>query len=219
MNSENIPAPRQYPGLYFPDHSANLLGQYAGFVSRLIAFFIDVILLTVIIVATGGFIQATASLFQLETVIEQISTIIPILGLIYGFLSSPLAFSIFSMLIVAAYYVFFWTFAGQTIGKGLMGLRVVPIKGGRLKAHQALIRYLGYYVSAVALGLGFLAILVNDRRLGWHDRFARTCVIYVWNARPDERFLVKVSEKLIGRIQSVRQAKNHSNLRCSWRTR
>jgi len=34
-------------------------------------------------------------------------------------------------------------------------------------------------VSFWTLGLGFLAMLVDDRRQAWHDKIARTCVIYV----------------------------------------
>jgi uncharacterized RDD family membrane protein YckC len=39
--------------------------------------------------------------------------------------------------------------------------------------------------------LGFLWILIDNRRQGWHDKMAGTCVIYNWPARPDENFLRK----------------------------
>lgn len=185
----------------------NLLGEYAGFASRLLAFIIDIVLLAVTIVATGWFIKTTIDLLQLGPILQEVGNWFPLLGKIFTFLSSPLAYSLFGLGFIIVYYTFFWTIAGQTIGKGILGLRVVPLNGGRIKIHQALLRYLGYYVSAVALGLGFAAILVNDRRLGWHDRIARTCVIYVWDARPDERFLVAVTRKLVAPKQAIRQVK------------
>lgn len=32
--------------------------------------------------------------------------------------------------------------------------------------------------------LGFLVILADDRRQAWHDKIARTCVVYSWGAVP-----------------------------------
>jgi uncharacterized RDD family membrane protein YckC len=55
------------------------------------------------------------------------------------------------------------------------------------------VRYVGCVVSLAALGLGFAWILADDRRQGWHDKMARTCVIYSWNARTDEYFLGRVA--------------------------
>jgi uncharacterized RDD family membrane protein YckC len=70
-----------------------------------------------------------------------------------------------------------------------MGLRVVTINGKRLSLLRAILRLIGYLLSALPLYLGFLWTLVDDRRQGWHDKLAGTCVVYTWAARPDERFL------------------------------
>jgi uncharacterized RDD family membrane protein YckC len=40
------------------------------------------------------------------------------------------------------------------------------------------------------MGIGLLWIMVDDQRQGWHDKLAKTFVIYTWAARPDEQFLV-----------------------------
>jgi uncharacterized RDD family membrane protein YckC len=42
---------------------------------------------------------------------------------------------------------------------------------------QYIIRYLGYYVSIFALGLGFLWVAWDDKKQGWHDKMAGTVVI------------------------------------------
>ena len=44
-------------------------------------------------------------------------------------------------------------------------------------------RLLTYGLSLAAVGIGFLFILSDDRRQGWHDKIAGTCVIYSWKAR------------------------------------
>jgi uncharacterized RDD family membrane protein YckC len=87
------------------------------------------------------------------------------------------------------YQIFFLTLSNRTIGKGLMGLQVVPLKGGRIGVFRATLRYLGYVVSIIPLFFGFIWILFSRQRQGWHDKIAGTCVVYTWEARPDEVFL------------------------------
>ena len=79
-----------------------------------------------------------------------------------------------------------------------MGLRIVPMNGDRVTLLWAILRYFMFWVSVFALGLGVLWILVSDRRQGWHDKAARTCVIYDWPAREDE-----------GTIESLRRRWQH----------
>ena len=57
-------------------------------------------------------------------------------------------------------------------------------------------RLLGYLVSTGSLGMGFLWMLIDDRRQGWHDKIAGTCVVYSWEARQNEEFLDRVMGKL-----------------------
>ncbi len=42
---------------------------------------------------------------------------------------------------------------------------------------QLIGRYLGYYVSIFALGVGFLWVAFDPRKQGWHDKMAGTVVI------------------------------------------
>ena len=42
---------------------------------------------------------------------------------------------------------------------------------------QNIIRYLGYFISFLPLGLGFLWIAFDKRKQGWHDKLAGTVVI------------------------------------------
>jgi uncharacterized RDD family membrane protein YckC len=54
---------------------------------------------------------------------------------------------------------------------------VVRDDGGRLRAGAAIVRWLGYWLSGI-LFLGYLWILVDNRRQAWHDKLAHTLVVY-----------------------------------------
>jgi len=78
------------------------------------------------------------------------------------------------------YYVYFWTSTGQTVGKMAMGLKVVSAETGQLlDMGGAALRYVGYIVSSIPLGLGFFWVLWDPNREGWHDKIAKTRVIKV----------------------------------------
>jgi uncharacterized RDD family membrane protein YckC len=38
-------------------------------------------------------------------------------------------------------------------------------------------------VSIVCFGLGLFGIVLRTDHRGWHDRVAKTCVVYDWDAR------------------------------------
>ena len=64
---------------------------------------------------------------------------------------------------------------------------MVRSNGQPLKLGSAIRRVIGYYLSFFALFIGFLWILLDDRRQGWHDKLADTIVIYDWDARLGRR--------------------------------
>ena len=93
------------------------------------------------------------------------------------------------------YYVFFWSLTGQTLGQRVMGLRVVRLNSRRLGFRLSLVRWIGYQLCIFTLGIGFLWVLIDDRRMGWHDKLARTCVVYAWPAEQNENFIAKVNRR------------------------
>jgi uncharacterized RDD family membrane protein YckC len=160
-----------------------LRGQYAGFISRLIAFGIDIAVITVSILALTWLLSATASLFSIDRFARMdVALKITIL-------------SIATLFYTAVYYIFFWTLAGQTPGKTLMGLRITTLEGQPLSFGRSLRRFIGYIVSILAFWLGFLWILLDNRRQGWHDKIAGTFVIYSWDARADSYLTEKIRQK------------------------
>jgi uncharacterized RDD family membrane protein YckC len=77
----------------------------------------------------------------------------------------------------AALILLFWYRFGATPGKMLFKLRIVDARtGGKTSFRQDVIRYLGYFLSAFFLCLGFLWIAFDRRKQGWHDKLAGTVV-------------------------------------------
>ena len=75
-------------------------------------------------------------------------------------------------------YLVACTVGGQTIGKWLMGIRVVGVeRSDILDIGRSLLRTLAWVILAVPAGLGLLTALLSDDRQGLHDRLARTRVV------------------------------------------
>jgi uncharacterized RDD family membrane protein YckC len=64
-----------------------------------------------------------------------------------------------------------------TLGKRAMGLAVQGVDGRQLSFSRASIRWLGRWASGLALGLGYLIALFNERRQTLHDLLAGTVVV------------------------------------------
>ncbi len=155
-------------------------GHYAGFVSRFLAFVIDTVLVSTAIAVCVTVIQLVARFFNIdlpETVIA-VSNISPFFRAAIVFLTG---FG-FNFVINLIYTTLFWVLVGKTIGKAIMGLRVIGPGGSRITFGRAIRRYIGYWISSF-LFLGYLWILVSDERQGWHDIIAGTGVIYDYEAQ------------------------------------
>jgi uncharacterized RDD family membrane protein YckC len=67
---------------------------------------------------------------------------------------------------------------GQTIGKWATGLRIVRSDGQLMGAGRSLIRHLiGYPISLLTLGVGFLLAAFNGNGRALHDLIAGTVVV------------------------------------------
>jgi uncharacterized RDD family membrane protein YckC len=90
-----------------------------------------------------------------------------------------LVVAVFAVMLL--YFPYFWAKQnGQTPGMKLMRIRVVrDADGGPIGWGPALLRLVGYWISSAVFYLGYIWILVDKRRRGWHDLIAGTCVIEV----------------------------------------
>jgi uncharacterized RDD family membrane protein YckC len=71
-----------------------------------------------------------------------------------------------------------WLKYAATPGKLLVDCEIVDADTGKpIDFQQALLRYIAYTISLIPFGLGFLWILWDKRKQGWHDKIAGTVVI------------------------------------------
>ncbi len=66
---------------------------------------------------------------------------------------------------------------GKTLGKRLMGIRVVSVVHEKIGFWHAVERALGYGASFLEFGFGFLQYFIDPNRRTVHDRIAETIVI------------------------------------------
>lgn len=88
--------------------------------------------------------------------------------------------------------IVFWLVSQATVGKMVMSASVVDAKTGKtISVWQAVRRYLGYFLSVLPFGLGFLWAAFDRRHQTWHDKLAGTVVI---TSKPRRTLPVRFSE-------------------------
>jgi uncharacterized RDD family membrane protein YckC len=134
---------------------------YGGLVTRAIAAAIDALLINLAALAVAAVVALVLSIFPTPHDTKKV------LAVIGGAL-----FAIW----VGAYFVTFWTTAGQTPGDRVMRVVVLRQDGGLLRPSRALLRLAGAVLGLVLL-LGYIPVLLNARRRALHDWMAGTVVI------------------------------------------
>lgn len=184
----------------------SLRGHTAGFVTRYVAFLIDVGVIVGVSFLTITMTRVTFNFFGLDRIYEMLTADLDI-GMRKVLLSSTARWLVSltaGFLTFGVYSVLSWLLVGKTVGKALMGLRVLGQDGRPVTVRQAIIRAVSYYLSGLALFIGFLWVLVDDRRQTWHDKLAKTIVVYEWDARYEERLVAAV--KVLDASNQRRQA-------------
>jgi uncharacterized RDD family membrane protein YckC len=87
--------------------------------------------------------------------------------------------NVISTILSGLYFVYFWTWRGQTLGMMVAGIKVIRTDGSCVDVGHGIIRYLGFLVSIIPLFLGFIWIAIDARKQGWHDKFADTYVVKI----------------------------------------
>ncbi len=126
-------------------------GTKAGFWIRFVAILIDGILLSIVSSIINIAISGTTARSGIQT----------ILGLIY--------------------FTYFWSnsspWPGQTLGSKALNIRVIRTDGSDLTISQALIRYVGFFISSICLLIGLIWAAFDKDKQGWHDKIAGTYVV------------------------------------------
>jgi uncharacterized RDD family membrane protein YckC len=152
-----------------------ILGRYAGFFSRGAAYLLDRLITFGISFVIMLVIDYFLSLFRIDQRLESLSED----AMLYAALALLLSTISIYLLVGIVYNVGFWLLSGQTPGKRVMGVRVIRTDGTRLRLGNALRRQVGYWISGIFY-LGFLWILFDNKRQGFHDKLAGTVVTYSW---------------------------------------
>jgi len=143
-----------------PDTEDPFAGGYVGFLPRFLASVIDSFLAMVVIMPALFLVYGEA-LLSVES-----------------FAGGPLYY-LMTWIFPAVAVVLFWVARSATPGKMLIRARIVDARTGKKPSTGQLIgRYLGYYVSMLPLFLGFFWVAFDKRKQGWHDKLARTVVVY-----------------------------------------
>lgn len=134
----------------------------AGLNSRALAFFIDLVIIAII-----AFVAYGAALYFLKDAnldsYELKRVFMPIYMLLFFLASS--------------YFVVLNGYGGRTIGKMIMGIRIISEQGGSIGFWQSFVRWIGYYISTTFLFLGFAWSIFDANSQSWHDKIAGTYVI------------------------------------------
>ncbi len=167
----------------------DLQGQYAGGVTRGLAWAIDVSLLIVTLALTTWLVTTSFELFgvNVDACVEDLASL-------SAFLCHGVRFGLagFALLLMPVYMIFFWTASGQTIGDAVFGIRVVRADGRPMTIPRSIRRFLGFLLCFLTLGIGFALIFVNNQRQGLHDTIARTYVIYAWRGEQNINTIARV---------------------------
>ncbi len=129
---------------------------FAGPGARLVAYIVDVIIVSLVIVLLTIVGVALAVTIPLLAVLPFVAVVV----------------------IPLVYFPYYWSSSGQTPGMKMMGIRVVRDRdGGPVTGGQAVLRLLGYWVSGFVFYLGYVWIFIDKRKRGWHDLIAGTVVV------------------------------------------
>lgn len=127
--------------------------------------------------AAGLKIRLCAAIIDLTILIILILPII-LLDLIM-IIEINLNYLILTFIISAAYFTLFTSSKKLfTPGKMICHIKVISSKKTKLTFTQSLIRFISYLISATPFLLGFLAGAFNSKKQCWHDKLAKTLVIY-----------------------------------------
>lgn len=94
---------------------------------------------------------------------------------------NPIIFLVYPILMVIG-FAYQWgmllKFDGQTLGKKLLGIKVISADGNKLTFGQVVLRELvGKIASGIIFDIGYIWAGFDPQKQAWHDKIAKTFVI------------------------------------------
>jgi uncharacterized RDD family membrane protein YckC len=84
------------------------------------------------------------------------------------------AYSAYLLGVSFAFFGWFWTHGGQTLGMRAWKIALRNNRPGPLTWRQAAIRFAAALLSLGLFGLGYVWVLVDPEKRSWHDRLSHT---------------------------------------------
>jgi uncharacterized RDD family membrane protein YckC len=145
------------------------------FIRRTTAIIIDIALLVAVHLII---FLLLGSMFFRALSIDPLTSFMVVIPMFLVFLM--LSFALLSMF----YFTIFHAWLGQTIGKMIIGIKVVSESNKPISAGAAFLRWTGYFLSLLPLAAGFLWSAVDKDHNAWHDKLARTRVVAAESFNP-----------------------------------
>jgi len=76
--------------------------------------------------------------------------------------------------LLCCFYMYFWLKGGQTLGMTAWRIKLQRQDGERPNYRDTVVRLLSALISITPLGLGFIWMLIDKKKLTWHDRLSKT---------------------------------------------
>ena len=163
-----------------PTGMVSAQGNYAGAVSRFLAYLVDLGVSTGAFALGMGVASLAAEVVTGHAITWNRSNIVVVIIFV--------GWEFF-------YFGYSWAASGRSLGMAVLGLRVVRANGAGLEPWRGFLRALVFPLSFLFCGLGFLGILMDRRHRALHDLVAGSAVIYAWDARAARlRFLAREAE-------------------------
>lgn len=139
-----------------------MMPNYASFGRRLVAGFLDGIIVQIATTIIGVVLSAVGGATGDDTVLPTVGV-----GL--------------SLVIALGYYIYFIGSRGQTPGKMALGIKVVKVGTQQVPGYLGafLREIVGKILSSLIFGLGYLWMLWDAKKQTWHDKIAGTVVLKV----------------------------------------
>ena len=139
---------------------------YGGFWIRVVAYIVDGILLNIVF----GVLGVVMGVSLMPTRFSDMDSV--------EAFTSMGQLQLVSLVVTWLYFSLMESSArGATVGKMIVGLRVVTDQGNRLSFLQATGRFFAKFISALILCIGFIMVAFTDRKRGLHDIIAGTLVV------------------------------------------
>jgi uncharacterized RDD family membrane protein YckC len=151
-----------------PERTVGRQGHYAGLVSRLVAFVLDILFIWALYTLGAAGLSLASQLLTGHTFnLDDHQLAGAVVLVVWGFV----------------YFAYQWSLNGKTLGDAVLGIQVVQAAGAPVRPRQAVIRTLVLPLSFAFFYVGILMIVVQRERRALHDLIAGTAVVYDWDAR------------------------------------